>query len=199
MFTWSYGFCRHKYQKKTRTNCTSTFVPESLLSASFCPCVNVIFRSEVHSERHFCEHYRGGLQIRGFSVIQQSTTQFAEGSSSNLLCYPGISPWDMDGFWHAEQQRMPDHVTQPWEEALLQARKGSRGAAGSAELEKRIVLPASNWKQCKEQPCWMKWWHCHVVTFQTTLSFSILISFPVSVSWSHGDDGWRMCLSLLLG
>lgn len=80
-------------------------MPESLLSASFCPCVNVIFRSEVHSEKHLCEHYRGGLQIRGFSGIQQSTTQFAEGSFSKLLWYPVISPWDMeeDSFWHAEQ------------------------------------------------------------------------------------------------
>lgn len=72
-------------KKKTRTNCTATFVPESLLSALFCPCVNVIFRSEVHSEKHSCEHYRRRLQTCGFSVIQQSTTQFAEGSSSNLL------------------------------------------------------------------------------------------------------------------
>lgn len=80
-------------------------MPESLLSASFCPCVNVIFRSEVHSEKHFCDHYRRGLQIRGFSVIQQSSAQFSEGSSSNLLAYTVISLWDMeeDWFWHAEQ------------------------------------------------------------------------------------------------
>lgn len=75
-------------KKKTRTNCTSTFVPESLLPASFCPRVHVVFRSDVRLEKHFCEHYREGfrsLVSLGFSKALLSLLRALLQISSALL------------------------------------------------------------------------------------------------------------------
>lgn len=150
-----HGFCHHGYQKKkkkkTRTSCTSTFVPESHFPASFWPCVTLLCRSEVHSEKHSCEQCAEWLSGRGFS-------HSVKHNSSSLgalvqMFYPVMSSGDLkrDHFWHAEQQGMPDHITSSLGQALLQARnriRGTprRGGAGSAEPtpEKSFTFPASD-------------------------------------------------------
>lgn len=164
----AHGFCHHKYQKKTRTSCTSTFVPGVLF---FCIIVLprcLFLKSEVHSEKRFCGHCTGRLWIHGFPAIQWRTAQFGKGSSSNMLSCNIFSGSERGLVLEAVEDARACHLI--FRTSSLQARNRIRGTLLEGLLallnwhwgEALHFLPLTENKQ-GEQACWMRCWYFYAV------------------------------------
>lgn len=163
MFTWRSWLLSSQIPKKTRASCISTFVPESLFSASlFCSYVTLVFKQGSFRKAFLWALYRKALDC-GFSVTQLCTTQFAEGSLNVLSCdiFSGSERGLVLTHGAVENARLCHLIFGVSSPAGKEWDPGDPpwGPAGSAEVtpEKTIMFPTFNWKQCKEQACWRRW------------------------------------------
>lgn len=119
------GFCHHKYQKKTRTSCTSTFVPESLSSASlFYSYVTLLFKQGSFRKAFLWALYKKALD-HGYSVTLLSTTQ-CWGLFECAVLYYLLNIWKGAGFDTQSSggcQAMSPHL---WGELFCRQGMGSR-------------------------------------------------------------------------